>query len=311
LIKIGSQKIDTNIFLAPLAGCADLSFRLVARELGARFCFYEMVDSNALLYQKEPRRDILKTHPKDHPIAAQLLGSEPERMLEAAKRLLSLVTPEFLDINAACPAKKVLKKRCGAYFLKEPSNLYKIIEKLSANLTLPITVKLRIGYNLFDPDHIISIAKNCQKSGAAALFVHGRTMKQRYSGKVNYEAIKAVKDNTTIPVFGSGDILSQELAQKMFDQTGCDGILVARGAMGNPWFFCNKKPSIKERLDTLNRHLSYLEKYKETRATAKLGLMKKAVMWYLKEFANAHEFRNRINGCKSIEEIRACVSKII
>ncbi|OGC04661.1 hypothetical protein A2276_01630 [candidate division WOR-1 bacterium RIFOXYA12_FULL_43_27] len=299
-----------NTFLAPLSGCSDLSFRLIAREHGAKFCFYEMVDANALLHQQDPKRDILKTHPDDKPIAAQLLGSNPDQMLEAAKLLLTMVEPVFLDINAACPAKKILKKKCGAYFAKNPTNLFKIIEKLSSNLSLPITVKLRIGFDRYDEKEFIANVKNCEKAGASALFVHGRTMKQGYSGTVNYEAIKKAKAAVKIPLFGSGDILNRELMHKMLNETGCDGVLVARGALGNPWFFSGETPDPEEKKNVMRRHLAYLEKYKKTRPTGKLGQMKKTAMWYLKEFRNTHELRRQITNCRTIPELLA-LAKII
>lgn len=289
--------------MAPLSGCSDLSFRLIAREHGAGFCFFEMVDANALLHQQNPKRDILKTLPEDNPAAAQLLGSDPDQMLLAAKLLLSMVQPVFLDINAACPAKKILKKKCGAYFSKDPSKLFEIIEKLSSSLSLPITVKLRTGYLNYDEDAFLSVVKSCERSGASALFIHGRTMKQGYSGVVNYEAIKKAKASVKIPVFGSGDVLTRELMQKMLDETGCDGVLVARGALGNPWFFNGGIPSTEDRKNIMRKHLSYLEKYKETRPSGKLGQMKKTAMWYLKDFRNSHETRRRINACKSIAEL--------
>ncbi|MBU0671493.1 MAG: tRNA-dihydrouridine synthase family protein, partial [Candidatus Margulisbacteria bacterium] len=237
MIKIGSAKIDTNVFLAPLAGCADLSYRLICREYGAGMAFYEMADVNSIIRAQGKNKDLFMLHPDDQPIAAQLLGADPDMMLEAAKRLLQDIKPAFLDINAACPVKKVLKKKAGAYLMSEPKGLYAIVEKLASNLDLPVTVKMRAGYLKVDLKKLSAMSKDLQKAGAAALFVHGRTQKQLYHGKVDYAAIKAVKDAVSIPVFGSGDVLSPELAKKMFDETGCDGVLVARGSMGKPWIF--------------------------------------------------------------------------
>jgi len=299
LVRIGSLDVDTNIFLAPLAGCSDLSFRLVAREHGAKFCFFEMLDANSIVFNRKVKPDIVKTVPEDRPIAAQLLGSEPDQLLEAAKRLISLTNPLFLDINAACPAKKVLRKKCGAHLVHKPKPLYKIIKKLSSSLSLPITVKLRIGYSSYDEKEFLSIVKDCERAGASTLFIHGRTMKQGYSGVVNYEAIRQAKASVAIPVFGSGDVLSPELAQKMFDRTHCDGVLVARGAQGNPWFFSGRTPDFVERKEVLLKHLSYVEKYKEVREKAKIGFMKKITIWYLKALPNSVELRNRITACKS------------
>lgn len=310
MVKIGSLDIDTNIFLAPLAGCSDLSFRLIAREHGAKFCFFEMLDANSLIYSRNVNPEIVKTSPEDRPIAAQLLGSEPDQMLEAAKRLISLTNPLFLDINAACPAKKVIRKKCGAHLVYEPKPLYKVIEKLASNLSLPITVKLRIGYIDYNEKEFLSIVKNCERAGASTLFIHGRTMKQGYSGVVDYEAIKRAKDKVTIPVFGSGDVLSQELKQKMFNKTGCDGVLVARGALGNPWFFSGRVPDFVERKEVLLRHLSYVEKYKETREKNKVGFMKKITIWYLKSRPDAVILRNQITICKSYKDLIGFINSL-
>ncbi|MFH1347752.1 MAG: tRNA dihydrouridine synthase DusB [Candidatus Margulisiibacteriota bacterium] len=321
MIKIGSREIDTNIFLAPLAGCADLSFRLISREHGAKFCFYEMVDSNSLVHGQGTNKDILMTHPDDQPIAAQILGSDPEVTLAAAKILLSRINPVFLDVNAACPAKKVQRKKAGAYLVREPKALYAIVAKLAANLDLPITVKLRVGFNTTNLNLLAAIAKNCEASGAAALFVHGRTRKQLYSGQVDYQAINAVKRSVSIPVFGSGDVLSPELAKKMLEETGCDGVLVARGAMGNPWIFRHIEKYFKtgqnhteipfsKKKKVLLKHLAYMEKYRQSRPTNKLGMMKKIAILYLKYLPEAARIRSRIASVKDYAELVKDIKKI-
>ncbi|MEE8638148.1 MAG: tRNA dihydrouridine synthase DusB [Candidatus Margulisiibacteriota bacterium] len=321
MLKIGSIKLDTNLFLAPLAGCADLSFRLICREHGAGFCFYEMVDSNSLVRSSGKNKDTLMTHAKDHPIAAQILGGDPETTLEAARILLAKVKPLFLDLNAACPAKKVLRKKAGAYLVREPRVLYAILSRLASSLDLPITVKMRIGYDRVDLAGLAAIAKNCEAAGAAALFVHGRTSKQLYCGQVNYEAIRAVKQRVSIPVIGSGDVLSPELAKKMFDATGCDGLLVARGAMGNPWIFERIAGYLKtgreqtgvgfeQKKRVLLRHLAYMEKYRQSRPTNKMGLMRKIALLYLRSFPGAPGIRARITPIKSYPELVEAVSGI-
>ena len=237
MVNIGSKKIETNILLAPLSGCTDLAFRLIAREHGAGFCFFEMVNCNSLNYNTKSVADILSIHPKDKPIAAQLVGADPDKMVEAAKRITGHADIDFIDINAACPVPKITKKKAGAYLLREPKILCKIIEKMAVALEIPVTVKIRIGYEAADIKTIVSIAKNCEKAGAAALFVHGRTRAMGYSGEVNYEAIKKIKQSVNIPVFGSGNVFDAPLAKKMLDLTGCDGVMAARGALGNPWIF--------------------------------------------------------------------------
>jgi tRNA-dihydrouridine synthase B len=212
-VKIGSFKLPSNIMLAPMAGCTDLSYRLIARQHGAKLCFLEMVDANSMVNRKDVDIDIIKTVKKDSPLAGQLVGATPELMLKAAKRLLSLVDIDFLDVNAACPVKKMMKKKAGSYFIKEPDNLFKTIKLLSSKLDLPITVKLRIGFNNVDHEHITDIAKKCESNGASAIFVHGRTMKQMYSGEIDYETICKIKDSVSVPVFGSGNVFTPIMAK--------------------------------------------------------------------------------------------------
>lgn len=316
MLKIGSQKINTNIFLASLAGCADLSFRLIAREHGAEFCFHEMSDSNSLVHG--PRRkndDIHQAHPADLPIAAQLLGADPEIMLKAAEKILALNNNiSFLDINAACPMKKVIKKKAGAYLLKEPERLYGIIRKLAASLSLPITVKIRTGCLVKDTEHVIRIAKNCEQNGARAIFAHGRTQAQGYSGAVDHASIKAIKANVKIPVIASGNIFSAQKAKEMMDLTHCDGVLVARGALGNPWIFGQIKryltdgvllpePILEEKLAVLVRHLQYIEQYKLLPTRIKVGFSRKVAIWYLKGFENSGVLKDKAGRAQSFQEL--------
>ena len=321
MVKIGSFKIDTNIFLAPMAGCTDLPFRLIAREHGAKFCFYEMVDANALVYNRGKNLAILKSHKKDQPIAAQILGEGPEKMLAAAKKLLSIVKPAFLDINAGCPVKKVIKKKAGSYLLKTPQVLFDIIRTLDQELDLPISVKLRVGFNEHKPKEMAKIARGCEKSGAAALFVHGRTCQQLYRGKADYESIKVVKDNVSIPVFGSGDVFDEEKSKQLLDETGCDGILVARGSLGNPWIFKRIESYLKtgkklsaiewpERKETLIRHLKYIDKYKIARPGGKIGYMRKIAIWHLKSLRNAAALRNQTSRAESLEDLLDLIGQV-
>jgi tRNA-dihydrouridine synthase B len=306
MLQIGSKYIPTNTVCAPLSGCSDLAFRLIVRVCGAKFCFFEMVDAHSLLCPHPRRFDMLATHDRDTPIAAQLLGSDPALMLDAARVLLDRVKVDFLDINSACPVRKVIKKQAGAALLQNPEQLFKVIETLSIHLDLPITVKLRSGFTTIDLPALERLALGCEAHGAAALFVHGRTRSQGYSGQVNYEPIRTVKHAVSIPVFGSGDIFSPQLAQTMLAETDCDGVLVARGAFGNPWLFREIEtflqtgellppPSILEKKILLKRHLAYIDQYKQNSPAGKLGFMRKVALWYLKGFPNASTVRGMVN----------------
>lgn len=322
MIRIGSAAINTNILLAPMAGCTDLAFRLIARECGAGFAFFEMIDSNSVKYGPARKTaSILKTNDNDRPIAGQVLGDDPDAMLTAAKRIIELANPVFIDINAACPVKKAIKKRSGAYLVKHPELLYMILDKLIANLPVPVTVKLRTGYETADMEKIVKIASTCESHGASAIFVHGRTRSQGYSGDVDYASIKAIKDSVKIPVFGSGNILSPELAKTMFDVTGCDGVIAARGVLGNPWLLrqiesylatgrAETSPDIISRIEIIKRHLEYVERYRNPCAAGRVGFMRKVVMWHTKYFRRSARLREKISLVKSYEEMIKLVDSL-
>ncbi len=314
MITIGSTHILTNIFLAPLSGCSDLAFRLIARECGAKFCFFEMVDAHSMLSPNPKKFNILKTLEQDTPIAAQLLGADPAIMLEAAQVLLKQVHVCFLDVNSACPVKKVIKKGAGAFLLNTPEKLSRIIQTLSSSLPVPVTVKLRIGYYSPDLAVLLKLVKTCEASGASALFVHGRTREQGYSGNTDYKAIRVIKHAVKIPVFGSGNIFTPPLAKRMFDETDCDGILVARGAFGNPWIFCDienlihhgsvlSERHISLKKTILKKHLSYIARYKDCTPLGKVGFMRKVTLWYLKGFPGASKIRGQVSTIPDYETL--------
>ena len=296
-----------------MAGVTDLSFRLICRQFGAKVCFFEMIDANALVRQHKTTPFILDTNKKDKPIAAQLLGRDPQMMLDAAHRLMDLAGEvSFLDINSGCPAKKVISKKCGAYLLEEPETLAKILKKMKAALSIPITVKIRLSDKGLKES--INVAKTCQENGAARLFVHGRTMLQGYAGEVNYGAIKAIKEALEIPVFGSGNIFNPVSAKRMIDETGCDGILAARGALGNPWIFTaidnylkngtiSPLPGLLLRKKVLKKHLRFVENYKRMRSSNKAGFMGKIAMWYLKGLPRARQIRAQIGLIKTHKDL--------
>jgi nifR3 family TIM-barrel protein len=315
MVQIGSRHIPTNILLAPLSGCSDLAFRLIARECGAKFCFFEMVDAHSLLCKNPKRFDILASVEQDRPIAAQLLGADSAVMLEAARVLLDHVRVDFLDINSACPVRKVIKKQAGAALLRTPDQLARVIDTLASALDVPITVKLRSGFTHIDLYALECLAKTCEIHGAAALFIHGRTRSQGYSGQVNYTPIRAVKHAVSIPVFGSGDVFTPQLAQQMLTNTGCDGVLVARGAFGNPWIFHSVEtylragqvlaaPSIEEKKRVLMQHLAYIDNYKRCSPSGKIGFMRKVTLWYLKGFPRASKIRGQVSTLPDYAALR-------
>jgi len=323
MIKIGNKKIPSNVIMAPMSGCTDLAFRTTARKYGAKFCFFEMVDATSLIMKSERTFQMLKTNSKDRPIAAQLIGSEPAKMLDAARILLDIV-PDimFLDINSACPVKKVLKKKAGAYLMKTPDTLIKIADTLSNKLKLPITVKIRTGYGKNDLSDLTDLARRLEDAGLSAIFIHGRTCEQMYSGEIDYNSIREVKNAVSIPVFGSGNIFNPELAKKMFDETGCDGITVARGALGAPWIFKDIESYLKtgkftkpknntdKKKTALTEHIRYIKKYRERSSEGNIGFMKKVTMWYTKGFPDAKSIRNKICKIKNYGELSDFIKRL-
>lgn len=304
-----------------MSGVTDLPFRLISRRFGAKLCFFEMLDSNAIV-RKHPETDrVLKTNKADRPIAAQLLGEDPSIMFAAAEVLLSFSNVSFLDINSACPAKKVLRKGAGAALLNDTAKLARIIKKLSSGLRIPITVKLRTGFSRPDVQQCVKTVEACQASGASAIFIHGRTVSQGYAGEIDYESIRAVKDALKIPVFGSGNIFNPFMAKVMLDQTGCDGILVARGALGNPWIFKDierylkngalpERPDLSVKKKVLRKHLGYIERYKKMPGANRAGFMGKVAMWYLKGSPGAVRIRERIFKTKSYRELLDLIDEL-
>ena len=296
-----------------MSGVTDLAFRLISREFGAAHCSYEMLDAKATVYNHPKNRRLLKTLKIDAPIAAQLEGRDPSIMLEAAEIILNLADISFMDINSGCPAKKIIKKGAGAALLEDAPALGKIVKKLSSKLRVPVTVKLRSGFHRRDVARCVRIAKVCQDSGASRVFVHGRTVRDGYSGDIDYESIRAVKLALKIPVFGSGNIFNPLMAKKMFDETLCDGILIARGALGNPWIFkdtenylkngkISEAPNLGQKKKALKAHLAYIEKYKDMAPANKMGFMGKVAMWYLKGIYDASKMRERITKVRSYKD---------
>ena len=321
MVRIGNKTINTNVFLAPLSACSDLAFRMIARQEGAKFCFFEMLDSNSLVHDSPRSQRILRTCPEDQPIAAQLLGSDPDRMLRSAEMIMKRSPITFLDINAACPARKIVKKGVGACFINAPEPLYRLLEILARALPVPVTVKMRVGLSHVDIPLAVQFAKGLESAGASALFVHGRSRAQENYGPVSYEAIRAVKQAVGIPVFGSGNVLNPPLAKKMLDETGCDGVLIAKGSFGNPFIFKDVEDYLKTgswtpvtdlgiKLRVLRKHLLLVRQIDGARTVLRIGELGKICLWYLKGFAEAARVRADIFKSQSDQELLGRVESL-
>ena len=310
-LKLGNLKLENNVFLAPMAGITDLPFRLICKEYGCGMVYTEMVSAKGLYYGSERTEELLLVHPKEHPIGVQIFGSEPDIMALMAERISSQ-NIELIDINMGCPAPKIVKNGQGCALMKEPEKIRNIVRAVVQSSSKPVTVKIRKGWD--DSEiNAVEIAKIASGEGAAAITVHGRTREQFYSGNADWDIIREVKESIDIPVIGNGDIFTPEAALKMFDYTGCDGVMVARGVQGQPWIFKGilhylntgqllPEPSVPERINIALRQLDLAVELKGE----KLGVieMRKHLTWYLKGMRNANSIKDTINKLGDQEQVK-------
>jgi len=312
MLKIGNLELKSNVLCAPLAGVSDSSYRILCRKYGAKFTFVEMINARAISYKSKKTKKMLETDPKDKPIGIQILGAELPYLLKA----MDVIKPynfDLLDFNAACPVRKVCRRQEGAALMKDPKKLQKILKGIVQHWEKPVTMKIRSGWDQENRNAAL-VAQLAQDAGIAALFIHGRDKHQLYKGGVDYSIISQVKKTLSIPVIASGDIWNAVLAKKMFDETGCDGILVARGALGNPWIFKELEaylenrplpplPSTEEVVKAFREHLELsIQEHGEHNGAA---LMRKYVGWYFKGRHCVRVLRQKANELKTRNDFLA------
>lgn len=317
-MNIRNVKIDNPYILAPMAGVTDLPFRLLCKEQGAGLLCMEMISAKALQYKNKNTKALLAIHPKEYPVSLQLFGSDPKIISEQAKRIEELPF-QILDINMGCPVPKVVKNGEGSALMKNPKLVYEIVYQTARAIQKPVTVKIRKG---FDDTCInaVEIAKIIEEAGGAAVAVHGRTREQYYSGKADWEIIRQVKEAVSIPVIGNGDVTSGEKALEMRERTGCDGVMIGRGAQGNPWIFHElleydrtgkmpPRPSKEQIKDTMLRHARLQLEFKGEY----LGIreMRKHVAWYTKGMEGSAKLRDDINKVESYAELESLLNERI
>ena len=299
-LTIGKVVLPFPCVLAPLSGVSDLPFRLMSRYFGAPMAFTEMIDTRAIAHREKRTCAMLSSNPEDRPLGIQVLASEEGHLLRGLD-VLQEYEYDVLDLNAACPTPKVTRKGKGAALLKEPKRLEGLLKALVKYSRVPVTVKIRAGWDQ-DTVNAGEIAGMAQDAGVCAVFIHGRTKVQGYSGRVDYEVIRKVKETLKIPVIASGDNLSVQSVLRMFRETNCDGVAVARGALGNPWIFKGlaahfgkapeyKKPDIEERIGVIKQHLDLtIAQYGEERG---IGIFRKFFVWYTRGLKGAKPLRDR------------------
>lgn len=309
-LKIGNVTLENNLILAPMAGVTDLPFRLLCREQGAGLLCMEMISAKGILYNNKNTESLLQIHPDEMPVSLQLFGSDPKIVSEMAKRIEERPF-SILDINMGCPVPKIVRNGEGSALMKNPKLVYELVSATVKAIQKPVTVKIRKG---FDDEHVnaVEIAKIIEEAGASAVAVHGRTREQYYSGKADWDIIRQVKEAVHIPVIGNGDVTSGEKAVAMQEQTGCDGVMIARGAQGNPWIFSEliayektgempKRPDVDEIRQMMLRHARLQLQYKGDYTG--IREMRKHVAWYTKGLHNAARLRDDINSVESYEEL--------
>lgn len=307
---IGNVEIKGNLCLGPMAGVTDLPFRLLCKEKGADLLYTEMISAKGIIYKNKNTKELLTVSDDERPIAVQLFGSDPDILAEAAKQIEHL-NFDILDINMGCPVPKVVNNNEGSALMCNPRLISEIISKVSKSIDKPVTVKIRKGFTK-DNINAVEIAKIAEQSGASAIAVHARTRDQYYSGKADWNIIRQVKEAVSVPVIGSGDVVTPIDAENMLTQTGCDGIMIARAARGNPWIFkqvkeylnngtVSPKIEFQEVADMIIRHCRMVIDYKGEYTG--IREMRKHISWYISGFPGAAKFRSRINQIETADDL--------
>lgn len=316
-LKIGEVILENNLILGPMAGVTDLPFRLLCGEQGAGLSGMEMVSAKAIMYNNKNTESLMEIHPQEHPVALQLFGSDPEIISEMAKRIEDRPFA-ILDINMGCPVPKIVNNGEGSALMKNPALVEKIVSHTVKAIRKPVTVKIRKG---FDDSQInaVEVAKAAEAGGASAVAVHGRTREQYYAGNADWEIIAQVKQSVAIPVIGSGDVTDGASAEKLLKETGCDGVMIARAARGNPWIFREireflesgkqpQRPRPEEVRDTVLRHARLQLEYKGEYVG--IREMRKHVSWYTAGYPNSAKLRQRVNEMESFEDLEKSIRSI-
>ncbi len=316
-LQIGPLRLPSKILQSPLAACSDLPFRLIGREKGLGFCYLEMVSAQSLTRENAKTRRMLHTTPEDKPLGAQLLGCDPDMMAEAA-RILEAMGFDLIDMNLGCPVKKVVGNGEGSALLKDPARAERVFRAVRGAVKIPVTMKTRKGFSDPSGDEAVELAKRAEGAGLCAVTIHGRTQAQGYSGKSDWKAIGMVKRAVKIPVIGNGDVLTPADAERLFEISGCDGIMIGRGGLGNPWIYRNLDnamsgrqdpvdvPTVPERKATVLKHLALERRLLGDRQAA-LN-MRRITVWYTQGLPRNKVLRVAVCSTMDCDEIARLIA---
>lgn len=315
-INVGNVSLSSNVIMAPMAGITDTAYRIILKEMGVGLTSTEMVSAKGIFYNNKNNKIILRTAEDEHPIAVQLFGSDPMIMTSMAERIADDF--DIIDVNMGCPVPKIVGNGEGSALMKKPDLAFNILEMMCRVLKKPVTVKFRKG---FDEAHVnaVDFARMAESAGVAAITIHGRTRSQMYAGKADWDIIRQVKEAVSIPVFGNGDIFTPEDAKRMIDETGVDGVAIARGAKGNPWLIRRTvhfldtgellpEPDLEEKKRMILRHAELMVRYKGEHMA--MPEMRKHLAWYTAGMPGSARLRAEMFSVCSMEELKTFVERL-
>ncbi|KXH86803.1 tRNA dihydrouridine synthase DusB [Sporosarcina sp. HYO08] len=314
--KIGNITMDNRVVLAPMAGISNSAFRLTVKEFGAGLIYAEMISDKGIVFKNDRTMSMLYIDERENPLSLQIFGGEKETLVEAARYVDQHTTADIIDINMGCPVNKIIKCEAGAKWLLDPNKIYEMVSAVVDNVKKPVSIKMRIGW---DDDHIFAVenARAIERAGGAAVAVHGRTRLQMYEGKANWDIIRQVKESVSIPVIGNGDVATPQDAKNMLEQTGVDGVMIGRAALGDPWMIYRTvqyletgelmdEPNVREKIDVCLLHFHRLMALKGENVAVRE--MRKHAAWYMKGVRGNAEVRNAINSMETADELTALLN---